>query len=154
METKPYKYSPEILEKKIEEYFNWCDNNPMYKYEVVKTGQDAGKELKIKVQRPYTKQGIVVFLDINSQTWQNWSNENDSNNKEILAIVTQANQKITQNQIEGAGNGLFNPLIISRLNGLTEKVEQTTTTIDTTNKSEDEIRAAISAIEQARKSKS
>lgn len=147
---RPYSFKPDELQKKINAYFDWCDQNPFIKYDCVKTGQDAGKELQIKIPRPYTIQGIVCHLEIDRQTWYNWCDESQKNT-DLFDIVTRANTKISQNQVEGAGAGVFNPMIIARLQGLTDKQEVTTTTIDTTNKSQDEIRAAIQAIEQARK---
>ena len=143
-------YTPEQLQKKIDEYFEWVDKNPFYKYDVVKTGVDAGKELKIKVPRPYSIQGIIYFLNINTQTWYNWNSE-DQKDAKILEICTCASNKIKQHQLDGASAGIFQPMIIARLNGLSEKTDGTIATMDTTGKTSEEIKAAIQAIEAAKK---
>ena len=148
--ARPYKYTPEQLQKKIDEYFDWAENNPLYKYDVVKTGVDAGKELKIKIARPYTVQALVWFLNIDSQTWYNLTSE-DQKNEALFEIATRANNRIKQNQMDGASAGLYQPMIIARLNGLSEKTDGTIATMDTTGKTSEEIKAAIQAIEAAKK---
>ena len=152
MITRPHLFTPQQLQSKVDNYFNEIENSFVYRYDVVKTGQDAGKELKIKIPVTPSKIGIVDFLNIDRATWFNWGNDTEKD-KEIFNIVTRANQKIETIQQKMVNAGLANPMIIARLQGLSDKVETTSATIDTTNKSEDEIRIAIQAIEQARKAK-
>ncbi len=152
MKTRPYKFTPEQLQKKIDSYFEHTKNNPFKKYDVVKTGKDAGRELEIKIPRMPSVQGLCAFLEIDYQTFYNWLKpEIEQKNKQLFDIVTRAKVEIESNQIDGAGSGLYQPMIVSRLNHLKEETETTTTNIDATGKSEEEIRAAIQAIEQARK---
>lgn len=152
MQTKPYKFTPEQFQKKINEYFQHLKDNPFKKYDVVKTGQDAGKQLEIKIDRMPSVQGLCSFLEIDYQTFFNYLKpEFEQKNKQIFDIAARAKVKIESAQIEGAGAGLYQPMIVSRLNHLKDEVETTSTNIDATGKSEEEIRAAIRAIEQARK---
>jgi len=152
METRPYTFSPEEFEKKIDSYFQWVNENPFYKYDVVKTGQDAGKELKIKVERMPSVQSLCSHLNITYQTFFNYLKpETEQKNKKIFDIATRAKVKIESAQIDGAGTGLYQPMIVSRLNHLKDEQEITSTNIDATGKSEEEIRAAIQAIQSARK---
>lgn len=152
MNTRPYKFTPEQLQKKVNGYFQQLQSNPFKRYDVVKTGKDAGKELEIKIPRMPSVQGLCAFLDIDYQTFYNWLKpETEQKNKQIFDIAIRAKIKIESNQIDGAGSGLYQPMVVSRLNHLKEETETTTTNIDATGKSEEEIRAAIQAIEQARK---
>jgi len=154
MAGAPFKFTPKEVETKINQYFQHLKNNPFKKYDVVKTGKDAGKELEIKIDRMPSVQGLCSFLDIDYQTFFNWLKpEIEQKNAELFDIATRAKVKIESAQIEGAGAGLYQPMIVSRLNHLKDEVETTTTNIDATGKSEEEVRAAIQAIEQARRNK-
>ena len=150
--SPPFKYQPEELQKKINQYFQWVNENPFYKYDVVKTGQDAGKELKIKVERMPSVQSLCSHLNITYQTFFNYLKpETEQKNKQIFDIAIRAKVKIESAQIDGAGTGLYQPMIVSRLNHLKDEQEVTQTTIEATGKSEEEIKAAIQAIQAARK---
>jgi len=149
---RPYTYTPEAFEKKANEYFEQLENKPFYKYDVVKTGQDAGKELKIKVPKMPSVQGLCSFLKIDYQTFYNYLKpEMAEKNKPLFDIATRVKVEIESAQIAGAGSGLYQPMIVSRLNHLKDEQEVTQTNIEATGKSEEEIRAAIQAIQSARK---
>ena len=149
---RPYKFTPKQLQKRIDKYFKHLEENPMWKYDVVKTGEFAGKELKIKVPAMPSVQGLCVSLDIDYQTFYNFISQKwAEKNKKLFDISMRAKLKIEAQQIQGAGNGLYQPLIVSRLNHLKDEQEVTSTTIDATGKSAEEVRAAIQAIEKARR---
>ena len=97
-------------------------------------------------------QGLCSFLEIDYQTFYNWIKpEIEQKHKKLFDIATRAKVKIESAQIEGAGAGLYQPMIVSRLNHLKDEIETTSASIDATGKSKEEIRAAIQAIEAARK---
>lgn len=43
-------------------YFQYCDDNPLYKNELVKSGKLAGKVIEIPIARPYQWAGFDRFL--------------------------------------------------------------------------------------------
>jgi len=164
---RPYKYNADQLHELIygeKGYFAKIANEPFYKYDVVKTGQDAGKELKIKIDQMPTIDGLCLHIDVTRKAWYEWVHEAESgeingelegheleNRVKFLNIVTRATNEIQSKQIAGAGSGLFQPMIVARLNRLKDTQEIEQTNIDATNKNEDEIRAAMEAIRNARK---
>ena len=135
--ARPYKYTPEQLQSKINKYFEYADNNPLIKNEVVKTGKEAGKILPVPMPVVYSIQGLCYHVDISRETFYDLIEKNraetSENNKEgennintinrFSDICTRARRKINENQIDGATTGIFNPLVVSRLQGLTDKHE-------------------------------
>lgn len=164
---RPYKYNADQLHELIygeNGYFAKIANEPFYKYDVVKTGQDAGKELKIKIDQMPTIEGLTTHVDVTRKAWYEWVAEAENgeingelegdelgDRKKFLNIVIRATYEIQDKQISGAGAGLFQPMIVARLNRLKDTQEIEQTNIDATNKNEDEIRAAMEAIRNARK---
>lgn len=152
--ARNYKYTAEEVREKCTQYFEWVENTPFFKYDVVKTGERAGQELKIKVDRMPSLQGLAMFLNVDYQTLYNWfSEETKEKNRDLFDTITHAREQISSTQIDGAGAGVFQPMIVSRLNALKDVQEVTSTTLDATNKTKDEIRAAMEAIRNARKDK-
>jgi len=67
---RPLKFkSVEELSKKIEEYFEFCDNR------AIKKADDSGKEFYISNPAPYTVHGLSYFLGTERQTLLNYSNK-------------------------------------------------------------------------------
>jgi hypothetical protein len=112
-------YTPEELKTSCYEYFARCDSSPWYKNEAVKSGDQCGKILKVPTQRPYTKTGLYIFLNINRQTWDNYKGSED-----YLAIIEEVENIIYDQKFTGAAVGCFNPNIIARDLGLKERTEQ------------------------------
>jgi len=147
-----FKFTPEQLQTKINQYFEEVENTFLVKWDVVKTGDRAGQPLKINIPKMPSVQGLAVFLDISREEFYHWMRpEIQQKNKKLSDIAIRAKEKIEALQINGAGAGLYQPMIVSRLNHLKDEVETTSANIDATGKSEEEIRAAIQAIEAARK---
>ena len=143
------EFTPEYLQDEIQKYFDWCNNNPLYKYDVVKTGVNCGEELKIKLPRPYLVQGLVVHLNINIATWYQWIAP-DCQHTEIHKIALHATDIIRDNQLSGASAGIFNPLVISRLQGLTDTNLAFSVNINPDKKSIEEVQAIIETLEKVR----
>ena len=62
--------TPEDLEKRIEAYFNYCDSRTRIKHLATK---DGIHEVVEQWPRPYTIEGLAVFLDTNRQTLLNYN---------------------------------------------------------------------------------
>jgi|GEM_PF-436550 len=113
--------SPAIFLEAAMEYFENADQNPWFKNEVVKTGQEAGKLLPVPTQRPYTIEALCIFLDITHQTFLNY--EKDEKYKDFFDVFTHVRDMIENNQFEGATVGAYNANIIARKLGLADKKE-------------------------------
>lgn len=102
--------TPEQLEKDIEEYFEWCDKNPLIKIEFI--GKEP-TECHIPTPRPYTIEGLALHLDIDRKTLLNYTKKKGY--EEFFHIVTRAKRKITQNNIEYGLVGAYNANLVKFL---------------------------------------
>ncbi len=112
--------TPEILWDTACEYFEWIDKNPWKLNEVLRSGQKAGRVVKIPTQRPYTLTGLFVFLEINRKTWDLYRERND-----FIPVVGHIEDIMYTQKFEGASIGAFNPNIIARDLGLIDKSDLT-----------------------------
>ena len=99
--------TPEKLQEDIDAYFDWCDNNPIEKVEI--HGKDA-EECIIKLQRPYTVEGLCQWLGIVRRTLLNYHKE--ESHAEYNDIVDKAKEKITRQKLEYGHLGMFNHNIV------------------------------------------
>jgi hypothetical protein len=91
---RPLKFnSPEELQKKIKSYFVWCDSRTRIKHLVTK---DGVQEVVESFPRPYTVEGLAVYLDTNRQTLLNYTDKDA-----FFDIIEHARQRILSNKIEG-----------------------------------------------------
>lgn len=99
---RPMKFkSPEELEKKINAYFDWCDSRTRKKYITTREGIEVIDE---PWQRPYTIEGLAVYLDTCRLTLINYSEK-----EEFFNIITRAKAKILANKVEGALDKTYDP---------------------------------------------
>ena len=113
--------TPEKLGNAIIQYFNWAEENPWYKYDVIKYGELSGKVMKVPIQRPYTLKALVHFLEIDFSTWQLYKSR-----EEFTSLINRTEDFIYNQKLEGAIVGIFNANIIARHLGLVEKQDHTT----------------------------
>jgi len=114
--------SPEELWKRACQYFEWIDNNPLLKNDF--KGKDV-EEVTYELQRPYTQDGLQIFLDITDKTWGNYSNGKNKSYKDFFRVSKRINKIIKTQKFEGATAGIFNTSIIARDLGLADKKEVT-----------------------------
>lgn len=113
--------SPDELWAAACEYFQWVEDNPLIEVKAFGSG------LKVDVPhlRPFTESAFCLFLDIDRKTFYNYGN--DENYKEFFPIYNKICQVIYNQKFEGAASGFLNPVIIARDLGLSEKIDQKTT---------------------------
>ena len=56
--------SPQSLWELAIGYFTWCSENPWYKKEAIKSGDNAGQILEIPTERPFTLKGLATHIGI------------------------------------------------------------------------------------------
>ena len=98
------------------DYFAWCDDNP---WRIEKT-KKKGKKKEIETtptQRPYTIAALCMYLGVNSAYL------NEIKDEDYSEVITCIKQVIETNQLEGAMVGAYNANIVSRINGLTDKLD-------------------------------
>lgn len=109
--------SPELLLESAQEYFNWCDENPILVHDFI--GKEGRSDYREK-QRPYTIAGFCVYIGA-SREWFNAFKRNAS--EDFLQVITHIEEIMYQNKFEGASVGIFNSNIIARDLGLADKQE-------------------------------
>ena len=122
LQFKPNSYTPEQLCEKFNEYFQYMKTQTWQKTDAIKSGDMAGETIYIPIKTPLSRKGFCIFANISEQTLRNYAS-NDESYKEYFEVTTRALDIIDNNQIEGAIIGVYNPNIVARLNGLSDKKE-------------------------------
>ena len=112
---KPLFSSPDDLWNAACEYFEWIEENPLkeskaFAYQGVVTIEEVNK------MRPFTMNGLTLFLDISIQTFYDYKKRED-----FIEVIAKIEQCIYNQKFEGAAADLLNANIISRELGLADK---------------------------------
>jgi hypothetical protein len=133
--------SPELMWSAAVEYFKWCDEHPYLKPEQKKGNTIIPKNfegdisqldniIKIETMRPYTMQGLCLYLDANTRYFDDFekslAGKDDDLSKDFSTIITRIRSIVSMQKLDGAMIGAFNPMIVSRLEGLKERTDVTT----------------------------
>lgn len=113
--------TPDDLWVKACEYFDWCDANPWHKTDFIRSGDSAGTIVRLETARPYTIQGLCLYLGMSDDTFANYSQKEGY--EAYFAICKRIRQVIYTQKFEGAAVGAFNANIIARDLGLVDKKE-------------------------------
>jgi len=117
-----FKYTPDLLWEEAVKYFEWISKSVWNKKEAIKSGDLAGTLIDVPTQTPMSIQSFCLFADISDETFANYVS-NKKNYKAFFGITTRIKGIIESNQFEGAVVGAYNPNIIARKLGLTDKTE-------------------------------
>lgn len=102
--------SPEDLLDMAFQYFAWCDDNPLLRSEIIRSGPKVGEVVQVPSPRPYTLPGLYVYCRISEKTFKEFEgNEKFSFATEYIQDV------VRQNQLEGIVANVFNVSAVSRL---------------------------------------
>lgn len=111
--------SAEKLLWSCQEYFTWCENNPLYNQE---TRYDTKKFKWVTTQIPrrrlLTTTGLCRFLMISTSTWGRWKKDPRFRN-----VIEYVNSYIYDQNLEGAAADQFNAQVVIRHLGLADKQE-------------------------------
>lgn len=119
-----------VLVSEARAFFEWCENNPRYKTEIIKHKMEWDT-VEIELKRPYTLSGLCMHLGVS----QSYFRQTKSDLRErieagtiqpyqahVLAAIEWVEQIIFTDQVEGAACGQYNANIIARLNGLSDTI--------------------------------
>jgi len=111
--------SPEMMWEAACEYFQWCEDNPLYEKDWV--GKDAYEVDKPKM-RPFTMQGLCRHLDCNTEYFRQFKGRiKDNDPQDFSRVITRIEETIYEQKFAGAASGFLNANIISRDLGLIDK---------------------------------
>ena len=126
----PLYPDPEDLAKVADEYFQWCDDNPIETAtrklvgakQTGKGGEAKSDETKFTTRRAYTLDGFCLFARISD--WSSFKSAEAHSDAEYLVVIHAIEQTIRDQQVSGALAGVFNSNIVARLNGLADVQRQ------------------------------
>lgn len=110
---------PGKMKKAAEEYFNWCDAHPLYKAEAIKSGDMAGKLMKVPVMRAYTIEGFLSYIGAGKEYWRQFK---AADHPDFSGVLDWISQTIYNQKFSGAAANLLNASIIARDLGLRDNV--------------------------------
>lgn len=110
----------------FEEYAEDVKMNPRFKVEHV--GKD-GQRVETPLERPLTIEGFENYVwNKRGFSIHDYMYSSDERYNAFSTVRSRVKQRVRQDQIEGGMVGQYNPSITQRLNGLTDKTENTNKT--------------------------
>lgn len=113
-------------------YFEWCDQNPLQKAELVKYQGDA-EVMDVPLGRPYSMDALTIFVGVSPSYFRSRKSELSDKLEAGKATADEIDlldtivliQSIVRNQrFEGAAVGHFKENLISRVDGYADNVNQ------------------------------
>lgn len=122
---KDFSYTPSLLWEEAVKYFDWISKKSWNKKEAIKSGEMAGELIDIPTSTPMSIKSFCLYADISHQTFLNYES-NQGSYIDYFEVTTRIRSIIESQQFEGATVGAYNPNIIARTLGLTDKTDLTT----------------------------
>lgn len=130
-------FDAELLREAAQEYFEWCDKNPLYKVEQT-TGkqkpvydEESGEWVVtppltwIPEQRPYTVVGFCRFVDCSESWLRDFRRRAAARGEDdFSAVINWIYNTINAHQQEGALQGMYNANLTARLQGIADTSKQ------------------------------
>lgn len=124
--------TPEILWDAACEYFNWCEDNPLYSAQPFSFQGESWLE-DIPKMRAMTMEGLCLFLHVNTRYFYQFRAELDLSTdigKDFSTVIDSIEETVKNQKFVGAAAGLLNANIIARDLGLSDKKELDHTSSD------------------------
>lgn len=119
--------TPEMLWQNACRYFQWCDDNPIKAKKSITAGKEVGKEVKVKISRPYTIKGMCLHCNIDERYLKDIRNTKETGS-DYFIVVSKLLYIIYVQNVEYAMVGIFNPVFTSKILNL-DKEESSPQTI-------------------------
>ena len=120
---RDYAYTPDALWDEAVKYFDWISEKVWSKQEPIKSGELAGTTMNVNTPTPMSIGSFCLFADIDESTFDNYLKAEGY--EDFFRITRKIKKIIESNQFEGATVGAYNPNIIARKLGLTDKTDIT-----------------------------
>lgn len=121
-----FAYTPEDLWQEAVKYFEWMSNKTWNKKESIKSGDLAGSTMDVPTSTPMSLKSFCLFADISHDTFSEYD-KGEGTYKDFPEVTKTIRAIIESQQFEGATVGAYNPNIIARTLGLSDKQEVTQT---------------------------
>jgi len=116
---KPKFDDDEKLWDACQQYFQWCEDNPLLEDKVFHTNGLLTRTT-IAHMRAMTIAGMCLYIDICESTWANYREK-----KDFLVVITRAERYIYDQKFSGASADMLNANIIARDLGLKDRKDIT-----------------------------
>lgn len=113
--------SADLLWEAACEYFQWCDENPLFESKAFNTSKEGIKDHPIAKMRAYTIQGLCLYLNCNSAYFRQFENELPKGETDFSTVIARIREVIYNQKFQGAAADLLNANIIARDLGLADK---------------------------------
>lgn len=111
----------DVLLAAAHEYFEWCENNPLYTSKVI-AYQGEAKMVNVPLPRVPTLWGLWRFIGITGQVWMDWRRNHQP---EFYDAVMYIDDYIKENKFAGAAVEIYNAGFIARELGLVDRQDVT-----------------------------
>lgn len=129
-----FKFTPKDFDLAWQQYFQYTDETPWIKHEVLKSGERAGELIPVPVAQPYTEFGFCAFHNLGdrylyklSKTIEKHLSDPESTKKhvceELGTILSQARARCKAQKFAGAAVGAFNANLIAKDLEMVSKTE-------------------------------
>jgi hypothetical protein len=121
---------PEDMQKAFDEYFEYMKKQTWKKQDFIKSGPDAGKIIELETSTPLTIHSLCLFLGVHTKYFNDFQDslktmKDRQKADDFSDIIARAMNVITNQKLEGAMTGAYNPMIVARIEGLKEKTDIT-----------------------------
>jgi hypothetical protein len=117
--------TPELMWQAACEYFDWCDNNPLYESKAF-SFQGEITTTTLPLLRAYTWPGLCFYIHCNEAYFRTFKSQLTEKDKDFNTVLNDIEQVIYRQKFEGAACNLLNANIIARDLCLTERTDLTT----------------------------
>lgn len=114
----------DLLWKAAVEYFEWCEDNPLYEYKGFAYRGDVVTESFPKI-RAMTLSGLCFYLNCNEAYFRQFKSglKETDNDKDFSTVIAEIEATIYNQKFQGAAADLLNANIIARDLGLRDGVQ-------------------------------
>jgi hypothetical protein len=116
--------TPKLLWDAACEYFQWCEDNPLYEMKGFAFQGVVTKE-KFPKMRAMTLSGLCFYLNCNEAYFRTFKAQLPKDEQDFNTVITDIEKTIYRQKFEGAAADLLNANIIARDLGLKEHSELT-----------------------------
>lgn len=114
--------TPESLWDAACEYFQWCEDNPLYEAKIF-SFQGVQTMEQLPKMRAMTLSGLCLFLKCNESYFRSFKIQERENKADYITVIEDIENTIYNQKFSGAAADLLNANIISRELGLADKKE-------------------------------
>jgi len=116
--------TPDLLKEAAEEYFKWCEENPLTELKVFNYQGEIVKA-EVPKMRAMTLGGLCLYLGCNEAYFRNFKSQERTDKEDFSAVIDWIETAIYTQKFQGAAADLLNANIIARDLGLKDSQDHT-----------------------------